>query len=128
MSDALEALLHLVAEGRLTAEEAAPLIAALGEQAPAAAPSEPDAPPNAPGSERPTPGAARQVRVEVVEHGRSVVNLRVPLSLGQAAVSYVPGLDSAQAARVKEALTRGLVGPILEVVDEDGDGVRIVLE
>jgi hypothetical protein len=72
--------------------------------------------------------AARHVRVEVTERGRSVVNLRVPLALGQAAISYVPGLDSGQAARVREALLRGLTGPIIEVADEDGDGVRIVLE
>ncbi|MFI5255480.1 MAG: hypothetical protein ACHQ15_08495 [Candidatus Limnocylindrales bacterium] len=125
MSDALEALLHLVAEGRLTAEEAAPLIAALQARQAQGPAGEPDAPPVA---EQPAPGAAHQVRVAVVEHGRSVVNLRVPLSLGQSAISYVPGLDSGQAARVKEALMRGVVGPILEVIDEDGDGVRIVLE
>jgi hypothetical protein len=125
MSDALESVLRLVAEGRITAEEAAPLIAALDEPKPVAGADEPPATPgqNAKGS-RP----ARQVRVEVTERGRSVVNLRVPLTLGQAAISYVPGLDPAQAARVKEALSRGLAGTILEVADEDGDGVRIVLE
>jgi hypothetical protein len=121
MSDALETVLRLVAEGRITAEEAAPLIAALDE--PARAEEPPGAPGAAAGS-RP----ARQVRIEVTEGGRSVVNLRVPLTLGQAAISYVPGLDTAQVGRVKAALARGLTGTILEVADEDGDGVRIVLE
>ncbi|MGH2408723.1 MAG: SHOCT-like domain-containing protein [Candidatus Limnocylindrales bacterium] len=118
MSDALEALLRLVAEGRLTAEEAAPLIAALDE------------PPATRGADAPAAKGdlARHVRVEVTERGRSMVNLRVPLALGQAAVSYVPGLDSGQAARVREALSRGIIGPIIEIADEDGDGVRIVLE
>jgi hypothetical protein len=125
MSDALETVLHLVAEGRITAEEAAPLIAALDEPKGAASANEPaDAGPDAGKGPRP----ARQVRVEVTERGRSVVNLRVPLTLGQAAISYVPGLDSAQAARVKEALARGLTGTVLEVAGDDGDGVRIVLE
>jgi len=120
MSDALETVLRLVAEGRITAEEAAPLVAALDEPTV----DQPAPPDEAAAGSRP----ARQVRVEVTEGGRSVVNLRVPLTLGQAAISYVPGLDLAQAARVKEALARGLTGPILEVADEDGDGVRIVLE
>jgi hypothetical protein len=125
VSDALETVLRLVAEGRITAEEAAPLIAALDEPKGAAAAGEP---PAAPGDAARGSRPARRVRVEVTERGRSVVNLRVPLTLGQAAISYVPGLDSAQAARVKEALARGLTGTVLEVADEDGDGVRIVLE
>jgi hypothetical protein len=124
VSDALETVLHLVAEGRLTAQEAAPLVAALDERGEPGA-SEAPSPANPP---MPSGDAARYVRVEVTERGRSVVNLRVPLALGQAAVSYVPGLDSGQSARVKEALLRGLAGPILEIADEDGDGVRIVLE
>ncbi len=117
MTDALESILRLVAAGRLTAEEAAPLIAALDERKPRARP----------GTE-PAGDRARQVRVEVTERGRSVVNLRVPLALGQAAVSYVPGLNADDAARVRDALARGITGPILEVRDEDGDGVRISLE
>src|SRR3989304_4651434 len=59
---------------------------------------------------------------------RPVVTLRVPLALGQAAVSYVPGLDADDAARVRDALARGITGPILEVRDEDGDGVRLRLQ
>jgi len=117
ISDALESILRLVAAGRLTAEEAAPLIAALDERKPPARPAT-----------KPASEPARQVRVEVTERGRSVVNLRVPLALGQAAVSYVPGLNADDAARVRDALARGISGPILEVRDEDGDGVRIVLE
>jgi hypothetical protein len=128
--DALETVLHLVAEGRITAEEAVPLIAALGDHdAPAAA--EPDRPERSAAEAGAGAGAgetARQVRVEVTERGRTVVNLRVPLTLGQAAVSYVPGLDAIQSARVKEALAKGVTGPILELLDDDGDGVRIVLE
>lgn len=117
MSDALESILRLVAAGRLTPEEAAPLIAALDER------KRPARPTGEPAADR-----AHQVRVEVTERGRSVVNLRVPLALGQAAVSYVPGLNADDAARVRDALARGITGPILEVLDEDGDGVRIVLE
>ncbi len=122
MSDALDSILRLVAEGRLSAEDAAPLIAALDEPTGAGATSPPSPPSTSAGS------TAHQVRVEVTEHGRAAVNLRVPLALGQAAVSYVPGLSADQSDRVREALARGVTGPILEVVDKEGDGVRIVLE
>jgi hypothetical protein len=124
VSDGLAAVLRLVADGRLTAQEAVPLIDALDERGePGDSAAIPPASPSMPSGD-----PARHVRVEVTEHGRSVVNLRVPLALGQAAVSYVPGLDAVQSARVKEALARGLAGPILEIADADGDGVRIVLE
>lgn len=122
MSDALESVLRMVAEGRMTADEAAPLIAALQDRG-----SGPTEGARAAGDEPASP--ARQVRVEIRERGRSIVNVRVPVALGQAAIGYVPGLSAADADRVREALALGLTGEILQVVGEDGDeSVRIVLE
>jgi hypothetical protein len=40
----------------------------------------------------------------------------------------VPGLSGSQSERIREALRSGEVGPILEVVDERGDGVIISTE
>ncbi|HEU5202913.1 MAG TPA: hypothetical protein VFU17_01315, partial [Candidatus Limnocylindrales bacterium] len=78
MADALERVLQLVAEGRLTAEEAAPLLDAL-EAAQAPPPTAPAAP-GEPGSMAGAgPGSA--VRIEVSDGGRKVINLRVPLAL-----------------------------------------------
>ena len=71
---------------------------------------------------------ARYARVEVRESGRRVVDLRVPISLGRFALRRVPGLSSQQIADVEEAVTSGAHGPILDVQDADGDGVRIILE
>ena len=69
------------------------------------------------------------MRVEVKERGRNVVNVRVPVALGQAAIGYVPGISASDAERIREALSLGLIGQILEVTDDEGDGsVRIVLE
>jgi hypothetical protein len=69
------------------------------------------------------------VRVEVTERGRNIVNVRVPVALGQAAIGYVPGISTSDAERIREALALGLTGQILEVIDDDGDSsVRIVLE
>jgi hypothetical protein len=63
-----------------------------------------------------------------VEGGRKAVDLRVPLSLGRRALSAIPGLSSTQAAELDAAVSRGLSGPILDISDDDGDGVRIALE
>jgi len=124
MTDALETVLQLVAEGRLTAEEASQLIAALQDRGPGPTPKASGAPEGT--AER---GQARQVRIEVNERGRNRVNVRVPVALGQAAIGYVPGISSADAERIRQALALGLTGQILEVVDDEGDNtVRIVLE
>lgn len=141
-ADPLDQVLRLVAEGRLTAEEAAPILAALDER------STPRRhrvePPGGFGS-NPPPGfgagagagagagegaasrGATTLRIEVRDGGRSVVNLRLPIAVGRFALDRVPGLSGDQVTRVREALSSGLRGPVLEV-DDEGDGVRIVLE
>lgn len=127
MSDPLDRVLQLVAEGKLSAEDAAPILAALDrtsrqDEGGGAVPATDTATGQAPA------GAPRFARVEVRERGKRVVDLRVPISLGRFALSRVPGLSSQQIADVEEAVTTGAHGPILDVEDADGDGVRIVLE
>jgi hypothetical protein len=125
VADALERVLQLVAEGRLTAEEAAPLLDAL-EAAQAPPPTAPAAPgepgPKADGG----PGSA--VRIEVSDGGRKVINLRVPLALGRTAIGSVPGISEATSERIREAINAGITGPVLDVEDEKGDGIRVVIE
>jgi hypothetical protein len=123
--DPLQQVLQLVADGRLTAEEAEPILHALEtgrrfDDGPSL-PPEPPSPPS-------EPGVPRFARIEVTEDGRRAVNLRIPLSLGRRALSAIPGLSSSHAADIEAAVSRGLHGPILDIADEDGDGVRIVLE
>jgi hypothetical protein len=122
---AFDRVLRLVAEGRLTAEEAGPILDALDgtsdatdEAADQAAGDRSDQPAGAP---------ARALRVEVTEAGRTIINLRIPLSLGRAAISQVPGISEATSDRIREAIAAGIKGPIVEV-DEGGDGVRISIE
>ena len=124
MSDALERVLQLVAEGRLTAEEAAPLLDAL-DAAQAPPPSAPAAP-GEQGSSTDSPASA--VRIEVSDAGRKVVNLRIPLALGRTALGGVPGLSEEATQQIREAISAGVKGPVFDVVDEKGDGVRVVLE
>ena len=147
MTEALERVLQLVADGKLSAEEAAPILEALeakgeskrrggsfGSFSPPSPPAPPEPvvsfgpPPGLGSSDGESGGKPRFARVEVRERGRRVVDLRVPLSLGRLALSRVPGLSIQQVAEVEEAVTSGTHGPILDVQDEDGDGVRIVLE
>ena len=130
MIDPLERVLELVANGRLTAEEAAPILEALeakgatrGAGFSRTGADVGDAPASGTDS-----GKARYARVEVRENGRRVVDLRVPISLGRFALSRVPGLAREQITEVEEAVASGARGPILDVQDADGDGVRIVLE
>jgi hypothetical protein len=135
-ADALKQILNLVAEGRLTADEAAPLLAAL-ESDSSSRPSFAEPPGgfghNPPPGSRPGGGApagapgATTLRIEVRDHGHSVVNLRLPIAVGRFALDRVPGLSGDQVARVREALGSGIRGPVIEV-DDDGDGVLIVLE
>jgi hypothetical protein len=119
--DAIERVLRLVSEGHLTAEEAGPILDAMADRpAPPPMPPEPESPPSG-------EGPARALRIQVLESGRSIVNLRVPLALGRAAIGRVPGISDLTSERIREAIAAGIKGPILEV-DEDGDSVRISLE
>lgn len=133
--DPLDAVLRLVAEGRLSADEAAPILAALEARTPGSAGS---AAASGPGriqtgpvrDDAPDAGAdrtPRSIRIEVREEGRSVVNLRLPISLGRFALDRVPGLSGDQVERVRAALSSGMTGPVL-VVDDGGDTVRITIE
>jgi hypothetical protein len=132
--DALERVLRLVSEGRLTADEAGPILDALETGAgtadarttrtsgTAARPAADAAPKGSPAG-----GSARAIRIEVSDQGRKVVNLRVPLALGRAALDRIPGLSETVTDRVREALASGITGAIVDI-DDDGDGVRIVIE
>jgi hypothetical protein len=130
MSDPLARILQLVADGRLTAAEAAPIIDALealdGEDR---SPGE-----SGPGPDgEPAPRAAgdhttaTSIRIEISERGRKIVNLRVPVSLGRMALDRIPGMTGDNADIVRRALAEGRSGTLVHI-DEDGSGVRIALE
>lgn len=129
--DAMDRILELVAEGRITAAEAGPILDAL---AGTTSPNESQGhetsrrSASAGGSKASSDGSpGRAIRIEVRESGRQVVNLRVPLALGRSALDRIPGLSESLTERVREALASGVKGDIVDV-DEDGSGVRIVVE
>ena len=132
-ADPLEDVLRLVAEGRLTAEEAAPILAALDDQTAAepgparAGSADGDPAPGGEFGEASSEGTGSTLRLEIRESGRQVVQLRLPLAIGRAALDRVPGLSGEQVESVKAALRSGVRGPLLEV-DDGPNSVRIVVD
>jgi len=128
MNPALDRVLQLVAEGKLSALDAAPILDALEGGPTTGAPSA--SPVSGQGHETGAAGrrTARTARIEIFEGGKRRVNLRVPISLGRFALARVPGLSAERIDEVEEAVATGQLGPILDIEDDDGDGVRIVLE
>ena len=131
MSDEMNTVLRLVAEGKLLPEEAAPIIEALG-QARDAATRATTALANMPAFDaegRPlASGRGRRVRIQVNERGRRVVDVRVPLAFAAAAARMVPGIPESYAALIEQAVDSNTTGTIVEAEDETGDGVVISME
>ena len=146
MSEELETVLRLVADGTLTPEQASPIIEALTR---AERTAEPEADTLHGRAARrlerahrraerarerfdtaPSRGErrGRQLRIRVTEHGRQVVNLRIPVGFVDAALNFVPGIGGDQSQRIREAVRAGAIGPIVDVEDPDGDGVLISVE
>jgi hypothetical protein len=130
MPDELQTILRMVAEGHLSPDEAAPVIEALTRRA-KPAPGFADGLGNDFGAAAVEPEASsggRQIRIRVSEHGRQVVNLRIPLAFAEMALRMVPGLGQEQSQRIRAAVGSGATGAILDVEDEDGDSVLISVE
>ncbi len=123
MRDELATVLRLVAEGKLSPEEAAPIIEALSPRA-----TPPPSPPPPPGAPRPEGGRGRRVRIQVSERGRTAVDLRVPLAFAAFAAAAVPGIPDSYAALIAQAVDSETTGTILDAEDENGDGVVISIE
>jgi hypothetical protein len=114
-------ILNLVAEGKLSAQEADEILAALNSREAGTS----------------TEGAATasaqtkkttHLRIEVTDGGRHVVNLRVPLNIAGWASSFLPGLSEQDTDRIRGAAASGSRGTILDIDDNDGSRVRITSE
>jgi hypothetical protein len=134
MRDELATILRLVAEGKLSADEAAPIIEALSlppRRGPAAGGHDHadhgghTAEHALHGEGR---GARRRVRIQVSERGRRVVDLRIPLAFAAVAARAVPGIPDSYASLIERAVEGETVGTIVDTEDENGDGVLITLE
>ena len=128
MSEELATVLRLVSEGKLTAEEAAPIIEALGRSGAARRPDPASPPGTGGGFPFKAAGRGRRVRIQVSERGRRVVDVRVPLAFAAMAARMVPGIPDNYAALIEQAIESDMVGPLVETEDEDGDAVLISIE
>ncbi len=131
MPDPLADVLRYVEEGRLSPEEAAPIIAALADKAPSGSTDRgqdrgPDRADRGWGS-RDRAGEPPRLRVRVTDKGHPVVDVQVPGVLAELAAT-LPGIPATYLERVREALRRGTRGPIVNVHDEDGDGLTIEID
>jgi hypothetical protein len=117
-------ILGLVAEGKLSAEEADEILSALNSQQ--AEPAE-----STPGAQSAAPAEAKKsthLRIEVTDGGKQVVNLRVPLNIAGWASNFLPGLSDQDSDRIRGAVASGTRGTILDVTDNDGSRVLITSE
>ncbi|MFN2114750.1 MAG: SHOCT-like domain-containing protein [Anaerolineae bacterium] len=110
-------ILQLIEDGKITAEEGAKLIAALGQ-----------ASPDSPG--RADAGSRRSLRVVVTDtySGKPKVNVKIPAGIVEMAlrigVHFIPDTDSLDLDQVTEALRAGVTGKVVDVMDEEG-GERV---
>jgi hypothetical protein len=131
MSDELNTVLRLVAEGKLSPDEAAPIIEALNasRDARSAAARATASAADAVESGRAAAGTkSRRVRIQVNERGRRVVDVRVPLAFAAMAARMVPGIPDSYSALIEQAVDSETSGTIVDAEDENGDGVLITLE
>ena len=129
MGDELATVLRLVSEGKLSAEEAAPIIAALNRPRAVQPPQPPGEQPFAGTASAKGSGRGRRIRIQVNERGGKVVDVRIPLAFAAMAARMIPGIPERYADLIREAVESDTVGPIVDVSeDEDGDSVLISIE
>ncbi|HHH82373.1 MAG TPA: hypothetical protein ENL35_05250 [Chloroflexi bacterium] len=115
-------ILKMIEEGKITAEEGARLIAALGKQQAADR------------AERGQGPRWLRVRVQDLRTGKESVRVNLPISLVNVGMRmgarFIP--DAEQETMMEdlaEALDRGMMGKIVDIVDEEeGQRVEIFLE
>ena len=115
-------ILKMIEEGKISPEEGAKLLSALGKKA-ASAPAPPGMP------------DARwfRVRVSDPDTGRSKVNVNIPMGLVSVGVKmgarFIPESADIDIQELFEQIRSGAHGKILEVIDEDsGEHVEIFIE
>ncbi|MBE0408387.1 MAG: hypothetical protein IBX69_01500 [Anaerolineales bacterium] len=117
-------ILKMIREGKITAEEGAKLLTALGEGSPA--------------SRKPSPrpgGGARWFRVRVTDMatGKTKTSVNIPIGLMewgmQIGAQFAPEVGNIKLDQLHEMLDSGMEGKIVDVIDEeDGEHVEIFIE
>ena len=115
-------ILKMIEEGKLSPEEGAQLLSALGRKA-------------APGIPGLGTGGAKWLRVRVTDlhSGRSKATVQIPLTLLDAGMKigahFAPEIDGVNMDQLMAALRTGMTGKIIDATDdEDGEHVEIFVE
>jgi hypothetical protein len=124
ISEERRKVLQMVEEGKLSPEDGARLLAALGQ---AEAPEvEPVASPAAGGDAN---GRYFRVRVSNVITGKQKVTVNIPLGLVDFGLRFVPANDKFDAEALRSAIHNGITGRIVEVLDDEkGERVEVFIE
>lgn len=108
-------ILRMVEQGKISAEEGARLLAALGSQ------TESESKPRTNVFDT---SRLLQVRVSDLVNNRQKVNVNVPVGLFQLVWRWLPATAQEEIEKVQQAIESGASGRIVEVVDQDS-GVRV---
>jgi hypothetical protein len=108
-------ILRMVEQGKISAEEGARLLAALGGQ------TESESKPRTNVFDT---SRLLQVRVSDLVNNRQKVNVNVPVGLFQLVWRWLPATAQEEIEKVQQAIESGASGRIVEVVDQDS-GVRV---
>jgi hypothetical protein len=116
-------ILKMIEEGKITPEEGAKLLSALGDK-------KKTSPPKSPGM---TSARWFRVRVTDSETGRSKVNVNIPMGLVNVGMKmgarFIPEDADVDIEELFEQIRSGAHGKILEVSnEEDGERVEIFIE
>ncbi len=120
-------VLKMVADGKITAEEAAVLLETLDE-APAAAGSKAQS-----GSTAGQAGRYFRVRVTDTDTGKVRVNVRLPVGVINAGMKlgmkFAPQVEGVDYQEIAEMIKSGETGKIVDVEDDkDGEHVEVFIE
>ena len=122
MNEERKRILQMLAEGQISAEEAAELIEALDDAPPAVAKPRPE-------------GPARLLRMYIHDpEDATEVKINLPLALARFALKFIPEQQQAQISEAGFELDELLAslksetpaGRLVEI--EDGDGTRVIIE
>jgi hypothetical protein len=117
-------ILNMIREGKISAEEGAKLLSALGDT---------EKPSRAPSTR--TSGEPRWFRVRVTDlvNGKTKVSVNIPIGLMewgmQIGAQFAPEVGDLDFEQLKEMLQSGVEGKVVDVIDEeDGEHVEIFIE
>jgi hypothetical protein len=125
-------ILKMVQEGKITPEDAAQLLEAIGSGAPRSQTHAGHPAGDAPESTGRKPRFLR-VRVTDTDSGRPRVNVRLPISMVSVGIKmgsrFAPQIEGMDAEQLMNIIEAGEIGQIVDVYDEDdGEHVEVFLE